>query len=563
MVKQIKRIYEETKVSRSLLLLLMIVTASGVMMLISSNLIGTMTEDILSLATNNLILLLLLFLITELSIVFLNYLKNRLQSKTVEVMRSRLKMMTMSSLIESKYEFSLKQEQGDILSRLNSDISSVITAVSMSVDLLKSFILMLILSLGMLMIDYRLLMLFFIPIVLMVFMQMIVSRYSSSLILPWKVAMGKTNALAQDVVNNRSTIKIFRKYKLVNSWLNASLIASRNKGVKGVFTLYAIQLPLFLLSIMPMINILVGGTYLVFKDYITVANFMSAYLLSTLVLDQIQELVNSAQNIPQLMSSTERVFPILDSAKESFKNGVSHLGQLIEINNLSFNYGDNKVIENLNMTVNKGEIIALVGESGSGKTTIFNLITGLYEASSGEIKVKGKNIFDWDKKVYRKLFSNVSQNTYLFNMSVRDNLLYVANDASDEELREVLRSVTLDIDLDKVVGEKGKLLSGGERQRLSIARAILSDGEILLFDEATSALDSKSENIINELLSDKNSGKTRIIIAHRLESLRACDVIYYLDEGHIIESGSHLELMALKGKYYSLIESKKGVFENE
>ncbi len=563
MIKQIKRIYTETRVRRSLIIILMMISISGIFMLLSSNLVGVITESIISDVSNKIILLLILFLFIEFSIVFLNYFKDRLQSKTVETMRARLKQLTLLSLIESKYEFSLKQEQGDVLARLNSDISSVIVAVSMSVDLLKSFILMTILSLGIFLIDFRLLILFFIPIILMIFMQLLVSKYSSKFILPWKMAMGKTNALAQDIINNRSTIKIFRQYNLVASWLNDALVDSRDKGIKGVLSLYSIQLPLFLLTILPMVNILIGGTYLVFKDYITVANFMSAFLISTLVLDQIQALVNSAQNIPQLMSSSERIFPILDASKEEFKDGIGDSETLIDIDNISFAYNENKIIDGLSMTIAKGELISLVGESGSGKTTLFNLISGLYEVNSGDIKVKGLSIFDWNKKTYRKLFSNVSQNTYLFNMSVRDNLLYIKPSACDEELNEVLKSVSLDISLDKVVGESGSLLSGGERQRLSIARALLNNGEIMLFDEATSALDGKSEAIINELLNERNNMQTRIIIAHRLESLRASDRIYYLDKGKILESGSHDELMSLKGKYYSLIENKEGVIENE
>lgn len=563
MIKQIKRIYTETRVRRSLIIILMMISISGIFMLLSSNLVGVITESIISDVSNKIILLLILFLFIEFSIVFLNYFKDRLQSKTVETMRARLKQLTLLSLIESKYEFSLKQEQGDVLARLNSDISSVIVAVSMSVDLLKSFILMTILSLGIFLIDFRLLILFFIPIILMIFMQLLVSKYSSKFILPWKMAMGKTNALAQDIINNRSTIKIFRQYNLVASWLNDALVDSRDKGIKGVLSLYSIQLPLFLLTILPMVNILIGGTYLVFKDHITVANFMSAFLISTLVLDQIQALVNSAQNIPQLMSSSERIFPILDASKEEFKDGIGDSETLIDIDNISFAYNENKIIDGLSMTIAKGELISLVGESGSGKTTLFNLISGLYEVNSGDIKVKGLSIFDWNKKTYRKLFSNVSQNTYLFNMSVRDNLLYIKPSACDEELNEVLKSVSLDISLDKVVGESGSLLSGGERQRLSIARALLNNGEIMLFDEATSALDGKSEAIINELLNERNNMQTRIIIAHRLESLRASDRIYYLDKGKILESGSHDELMSLKGKYYSLIENKEGVIENE
>lgn len=563
MIKQIKRIYDETKSSSALSIILMIITLSGILILLSSNIIGKLTDDVLNAETEKIIPMLILFLIIELSVVLINFIKDRLQSKTVETMKVRLKELTIKSLLESKYEFSLKQEQGDILARLNSDISSVITAVGMSVDLLKSFILMTILSVGMFFIDYRLLILFFIPILLMIFMQFIVSKYSSNFILPWKMAMGKTNALTQDIINNRSTIKIFRRYNLINEWLEEALIKSRDKGVKGIFSLYAIQLPLFLLSILPMINILVGGIYLVFKDYISIANFMSAFLISTLVLEQIQALVNSAQNIPQLMSSSERIFPILDSKKEVFKDKIGSSDPLIEISDLSFGYGDKKVIDDLSMTINKGEIIGLVGESGSGKSTIFKLLSGLYEPDSGAIKVKGEDIFDWDKKSYRKQFSNVSQNTYLFNMSVRDNLLYINPNVSDDDLINVLESVSLNIDLNKFVGEKGSLLSGGESQRLSIARAILNNGEIMLFDEATSALDSKSELIINNLLNDRNNKQTRIIIAHRLASLRSCDRIYYLDNGSILEFGSHDELMAKKGKYYNLIIEKDEVKENE
>lgn len=563
MINNIKRVWLKSSSVKSLVIILSSILITGILMLLSSNAVGNITDLITKKSTDSVYKMLLVFLLVEISILVIDFLKDNYQSKVIEEMHVNLKEFTIKSLLESKYEYSVKHEKGDLIGRLNSDISSLVTASTMSIQVLKSIILTSILSIGILIIDYRLLILFIIPIIVMIAIQYFVGKFTTSLILPWKVAMGESNALSQDIISNRSTIKIFSIYKQIRIYLNEALQNSRNKGIKGIFTLYLVQTPLIILIIMPTINVLIGGIYLVFTDSISVANFMSVFLISTLVIEQIQPLINGAQNIPHLLTSVERIFPIWDAEKEVFLDQVGSGDPLIKIDDLHFSYDSNKILDGINLEINKGELIGFVGESGSGKSTLFNIINGLYTPDKGQVLVKNVSVQLWDKVSFRKLFSVVAQNTYLLNKSIKDNLLSVNKSASDSEMQTVLENVFLLKNLDTEVGENGSNLSGGERQRLSIARALLNNSEILLFDEATSALDTKTEQVISDLISNNSKFQTRLMIAHRISSLVNCDRIYFLKNGKITECGSHTQLMMQKQDYYNLVNAQKGDKLNE
>ena len=233
----------------------------------------------------------------------------------------------------------------------------------------------------------------------------------------------------------------------------------------------------------------------------------------------------------------------------------------IEFKNVSFSYGGENVLDNISFQINKGELVALVGSSGSGKTTIARLAARFYDIKSGEIYIGGTNIKDFEKEALMKKIAFVFQNSKLFKMSLRDNLLIAKPDATDQEIDSALISSgskdivqRLEKGLDIVYGTKGTYFSGGEAQRLSIARAFLKDADIIILDEATAFTDPENEHLIQESFKNLSKNKTTLMIAHRLSTVIEADKILVIDKGKIVEEGKHADLIHINGHYKKLWE---------
>ena len=233
----------------------------------------------------------------------------------------------------------------------------------------------------------------------------------------------------------------------------------------------------------------------------------------------------------------------------------------IEFKNVSFSYGGENVLDTISFKVNKGERVALVGSSGSGKTTVARLAARFYDITSGEIFIGGINIKDFEKEALMKKIAFVFQNSKLFKMSVRENLLIGKPDATNEEIeRALINSGSKEIierlenGLDTVYGTKGTYFSGGEAQRLSIARAFLKDADIIILDEATAFADPENEHLIQESFKKLSKNKTTLMIAHRLSTVIDADKILVIDNGKIIEEGTHADLINMNGHYKKLWE---------
>lgn len=266
--------------------------------------------------------------------------------------------------------------------------------------------------------------------------------------------------------------------------------------------------------------------------------------------------------------SSERVFTIMDSkefGKEKF--GKKHIDKVngdFEFKNVTFTYANgHKVIDNMNFKIKANSTVAFVGKSGSGKTTVFNLLCKMYNIDSGKITIDGIDIRELDKDSIRGNITIISQNPYIFNLSIRDNLRLVKENLTEEEMIEACRTACLEDFIkslpdgyDTVIGEGGINLSGGERQRLAIARALVQKTEIILFDEATSALDNETQANIKKAIDNMKNEYTILIIAHRLSTVIDCDRILFLDEGKIKAEGTHKELLSNCKNYRSLYEAE-------
>ena len=274
------------------------------------------------------------------------------------------------------------------------------------------------------------------------------------------------------------------------------------------------------------------------------------------------------ERIKEFNLSCERIFEIIDDntcfEKEEF--GKTHIDKIngnFEFKNVSFKYDKKNVLKNLNFKVNANETVAFVGKSGSGKTTIFNLLCKMYDDYKGTITIDGVDIRELDKDSIRGNITIISQNPYIFNLSIKDNLKLVKSNLTNEEMIKACKMAALDDFVNSLpdgyntfVGEGGVTLSGGQKQRLAIARAFVQKTEIILFDEATSALDNETQNKISEAINNLQKDYTILIIAHRLSTIKNADRILFIDDGKIIAEGNHKYLMKNCKQYKELYEKE-------
>ncbi len=311
--------------------------------------------------------------------------------------------------------------------------------------------------------------------------------------------------------------------------------------------------------------VIAGGAWLMFHGKIDVADLLAFMMFINYIFDPIQRLVNFMEQFQQGAASFERFVEIMDIDPEikDRKNAIelkSWKGQL-EINNITFRYPqtDKDVLKNVSLSIPEGKTIALVGESGAGKSTLISLIPRFYEVTEGEILADSTNILDLKQSFLRKEIGIVQQNVFLFDSTIRDNILYGNPYASEEELIEASKNAniyeficSLPEGFDTLVGENGVKLSGGQKQRIAIARVFLKNPPLLIFDEATSSLDNESEAYIHDSMNKLCLNRTTLIIAHRLSTVKNADLIYVIQNGQITEKGTHQELIQKQGYYYQL-----------
>lgn len=298
---------------------------------------------------------------------------------------------------------------------------------------------------------------------------------------------------------------------------------------------------------------------------LTVGEFISFVGALAMFMDPVRRFSKANTKLNQARAAGERIFKLLSQKEEDDYGEIELKGfnDSIEFKNVTFSYGKGDVIRNFSLKVSKGEKVALVGLSGSGKSTLISLLLRLYNVESGEILIDGKNIKNYTINSLRATFALVSQDVFLFNDSIKENLLAGEN-FSDEVVHHALEVSyanefvkLLPEGLDTMIGDRGLRLSGGQSQRLTIARAFLRDCPIFLFDEATSALDNESEKVVQKALDEVASHKTVLAVAHRLSTIQDYDRIIVMKAGEKIEEGKHLELLDIKGEYKKLFELTK------
>lgn len=389
-----------------------------------------------------------------------------------------------------------------------------------------------------------------------------------------KAIVAETTALAGSTTESLRNIELVKslglsgqEIKRLNNTTN-KILKLELKKVKYVRSLSFIQGTLVnLLRNMILLLML----YLIFAGRISVGEFFSLFIYSFFIFGPLQELGNIINIYRETEVSLDNFKAILSTPKEKKPENPIALGRVnsLKFNEVSFKHqsSNRNALEHISFETKQGETIAFVGPSGSGKTTLVKLLVGLYHPESGQVLYNDIPSKQIDLDELREKISFVTQDTQLFSGSIRENLLFVRPDASDEECMQVLQRAACqnllsraDKGLDTIIGEGGVKVSGGEKQRLSIARALLREPNILVFDEATSSLDSLTEEEITETIRNVSevSDHITILIAHRLSTIMHADKIFVLEKGLIIESGRHDELLAEKGLYYAMWRQQIG-----
>ena len=376
------------------------------------------------------------------------------------------------------------------------------------------------------------------------------------------------NANLSNSITGILTVKSFNREKKESERITLSSNEVKSANYHAI-RLSAAFIPIIRIAILFgfTATLLIGG-FLALDGEIKVATYSVMLFITQRLLWPLTELGVIFDSYQKAMASFRRIIN-LKNTKPTIDNGNEKLisfNKKIEISNLNFEYVKNfPVLNDISIYINKGQTTAIVGSTGSGKSTLIKLILRLYDSTSGEIKFDGKNIRDLELDSLRNKIGLVSQDIFLFEGTVFENIAYGNLDAKDEEVWEAARLSESDkfINLlpnkeNTIVGERGQKLSGGQRQRISIARAILKNPEILILDEATSAVDNETEAAIQRSINTLKEGRTVIAIAHRLSTIRNAEIIYVLEEGKVVESGNHESLLEINGVYSKLWSVQTG-----
>jgi ABC-type multidrug transport system fused ATPase/permease subunit len=453
------------------------------------------------------------------------------------------------------------QRVGDLLSRANSDVGQINWSLQnyFSVMLPQQIIGVFALAVS-LVINWQLTLFSLAIVPVFALLQMKITAPLTHLVRQRQKAAGESLSIANNLMGGYEVAKAYNMGETLRQRYDGAVDRSTENGMKANRATILLSPFSQILFFLPQIVICGFGVYLASIRQITPGGIMAVLILSAFIRNPISDFSSVLSSFKTARGCASRVFELWDMAAEPKGGSITKpQGSSIQFSEVVFSYPEKPpVLQSLSFEVKSGEHVALVGASGCGKSTAIKLLMALYHKSAGEIKLFGHCIEDWSVDALREQISYVGQDSYLFTGSIWDNVAMGRQGSTDDQIQSAIDAALLgDCDVHREIGERGVRLSGGQRQRASIARAILKDAPLLLLDEPTSALDTQNEALVTQSLQALMQGRTTIIIAHRLSALRNIDRILCMQGGRIAESGTHEELMALRGVYYRLYESQE------
>ena len=479
-----------------------------------------------------------------------------------------LKKNIYEKIVVLPLEYFSKNKKGDLISRMSSDVNEVQNSFLSIIEIFIRDPLTIIFTLGaMFIISYKLTVFVIIFIPFSGFIISFIGKTLKKKSLLVQKEQAELTSITEETINGIKIIKSFlaenffiSKFEVTNSrFLNFSNKLINRQNI-------AAPLSEFLGILVIGVLLWYGGKLVLIEMELKPAAFITYMGLAYGVLTPAKSISKAFYSLKKGNAAAERVFDIIDIHSEYFNdsksNKLNFFEKEIEFDNVSFKYDKSKVLENISFKVKKGQMVAIVGASGSGKSTLVNLIPRFYENITGKIIIDGFDIKDLPRSDLRSIIAVVSQESILFNSSIKENILLGDNsEDADERLKKSISIANAQEFIDEFeeklnynVGDNGSNLSGGQKQRIAIARAVYSNCPILILDEATSSLDSKSEKLVQNAIDKLMVDKTSIVIAHRLSTIQNADKIIVLEKGEIVEEGSHEELLKNNSFYKKLIQ---------
>ena len=479
-----------------------------------------------------------------------------------------LKKNIYEKIVVLPLEYFSKNKKGDLISRMSSDVNEVQNSFLSIIEIFIRDPLTIIFTLGaMFIISYKLTVFVIIFIPFSGFIISFIGKTLKKKSLLVQKEQAELTSITEETINGIKIIKSFlaekffiSKFEVTNSrFLNFSNKLINRQNI-------AAPLSEFLGILVIGVLLWYGGKLVLIEMELKPAAFITYMGLAYGVLTPAKSISKAFYSLKKGNAAAERVFDIIDMHSEYFNdsknNKLNFFRKEIEFDNVSFKYDKSKVLENISFKVKKGQMVAIVGASGSGKSTLVNLIPRFYENIIGKIIIDGFDVKDLPRSDLRSIIAVVSQESILFNSSIKENILLGDNsEDADERLKKSISIANAQEFIDEFeeklnynVGDNGSNLSGGQKQRIAIARAVYSNCPILILDEATSSLDSKSEKLVQNAIDKLMVDKTSIVIAHRLSTIQNADKIIVLEKGEIVEEGSHEELLKNNSFYKKLIQ---------